>query len=132
MKRALIIIYAATFLVAANFSAAPSDGALSRLLVGRWSKNCHQVEYRADGASRANSTEAAHAYGNWHISDGKLIQIDWSGHAQRSTIVWDIVSLDGDTLKLRYIESNVGAAKRYDSISTFRRIISPGPKPPSV
>ena len=132
MKRSLMLTFAATFLVAASCSAASDDRALSRLLVGCWSLNGHHVEYRADGAWRADPAEADHAYGNWHISDGKLIQIDWSGHTWHSTIVWNIVSLDRGTLILRYIESNAGVAKRYDSISTFRRLISPVPKAPSV
>jgi len=69
-------------------------------------------------------------YGNWHLSDGKLIQTDWSGSGP-FVVIWAIVAADSETLTLRIFETGPGHLKHCEARRTYKRMHNfpkdPGP-----
>ena len=115
--------FVALFFLVTAF-AASSSATDSRALVGVWRSGGEQLTLCGDGTWTAESARGQERRGSWHVVDAKLIQSDWS-RSRESAIVWDIMSVDGAVLKLRFIESDSAPAKRYDSMRTFKRVDAP-------
>ncbi len=121
-------MFVATVLLAALLTAASATTVSADSLVGVWLSGRQQLVLRADRTWSAHAGGAQQHHGNWHVADGKLIQTDWSRSAT-SAIIWDVLGADGQTLKLRLIETDQKAAKRYDMVRTFKRADDPRSTP---
>jgi hypothetical protein len=110
----LVLVLSASGLMASSPGRVTPDA-----LVGVWIRDAQDLVLRADGTWRSDSTQEEH-YGNWHISDAKLIQTDWSGSGP-FVVIWAIVAADNETLLLRLVETAPGHRKHYDIRRRYKR-----------
>jgi hypothetical protein len=74
-------------------------------VTGIWVGPGEELVFRHDGTWSSHSLQGQR-YGSWHISDDKLIQINWSGTGP-FMLIW-VVGADDHTLWLRLVRTARG------------------------